>query len=110
VTVDDSHGVLADRLRARVYETGMVAREFREAALDLGAGRGAITEAPIDTLAATVGSASYRVTDEMVDRVRELVGSDQAAFEVVMSASIGAGLKRWDAAIRAVQEATDAPS
>lgn len=40
--------------------------------------------------------------------VREAAGSDKAAFEVILTAAIGAGLARWDAAQRAITEAKDA--
>ncbi|KHL05131.1 hypothetical protein [Sinomonas humi] len=39
---------------------------------------------------------------------RGATGSDKEAFEIIMSASIGAGLARWDAAIRAIAQASDA--
>jgi hypothetical protein len=65
---------------------------------------------PYGLLARTIASASYRVTDAQVAAVRQAAGSDKAAFEVVMSASVGAGLARWYAAARAIREATDATS
>lgn len=52
--------------------------------------------------------ASCDVTAAQVDAVRAVVGSDRAAFEVIMAASIGPGLNRWDAATRAIEEADDA--
>ncbi|HWU28410.1 MAG TPA: hypothetical protein VN041_04860 [Microbacterium sp.] len=63
---------------------------------------------PFRTLAEQVGRASFRVTDAQVDAVRDAAGSEKAAFEIVMAASVGAGLRRWDAAMRAIEEAGDA--
>ena len=54
------------------------------------------------------GEAADRVTDAQVATVRAALGSDKGAFEIIMCASIGAGLARWDAAITAIEEATDA--
>jgi hypothetical protein len=71
---------------------------------------GPATEEPYDSLARQIGEASSRVTDAEVDAVRRATGSDKAAFEIVMSACIGAGLTRWDAATRAIEQATDAPA
>jgi hypothetical protein len=65
---------------------------------------------PYDDLARQIGGASYRVTDAEVDAVRQTAGSDKAAFEIVMSACVGAGLSRWDVAARVIAEATDASS
>jgi hypothetical protein len=76
-------------LRAGASEIGDLASPYRE-------------------LATTIGEASYRVTDEQVAAIRENLGSDKAAFELIMSASVGAGLRRWDVAQRAIQEADDA--
>jgi hypothetical protein len=110
VAVDDSHEVLADRLRARVGEAGSAAVEVRAGAFALGGGVESSLSSPVGDLARSVAAASFRVTDAMVADVREALGSDVATFEVVMSASVGAGLTRWDAASRAIREAADAAS
>jgi hypothetical protein len=60
---------------------------------------------PFDALVHQIDEASYRVSDEQVSAVRAAAGSDKAAFEIVMTAGIGAGLVRWDAAIAAIEEA-----
>ncbi|MDR2997294.1 MAG: hypothetical protein LBU78_04155 [Microbacterium sp.] len=108
MAAETDHAVLAEQLRRRVLESGAVAGSVRRAALRAGAGEGVDDEGRHVVLARTIGAASYRVTDEMVADVRADTGSDRAAFEVVMSASIGAGLRRWDAALAAIGEATDA--
>ncbi|MFD2420339.1 hypothetical protein [Amycolatopsis pigmentata] len=98
----------AEALRAAVAgDTGVTAASLRTATSARAAGGAPIAE-PYDNLARQIGEASYRVTDAEVDAVRHATGSDKAAFEIVMSACIGAGLARWDAAARAIEEATDA--
>ena len=106
----ETHDVLAARLRARVLKTGIVPIAEREGALAAGAGLPAGIPPEHDSLARQIGAASYRVTDAQVEAVRRAAGSERAAFEVVLSASIGAGLRRWDAAVRAIEGAADASS
>jgi hypothetical protein len=108
MVTETSHEALADQLRRRVLDTGTVGRDLREGSLQRGGGDSTPIAEPYDALVKQIGEASYRVTDQQFASVRAVVGSDKAAFEVVMSASIGAGLCRWDAAVRAIQEATDA--
>jgi hypothetical protein len=88
-------------------DTGVTDASLRTATAARAAGGPPIDE-PYDTLARQIAAASYRVTDAEVEDVRQASGSDKAAFEIVMSACVGAGLLRWDAATRAIEEATDA--
>ena len=107
---DDSHRQRAETLRtALAGNTGITEATLRTAVATRAAGGPPIAE-PYDDLARQIGDASYRVTDAQVDAVRQETGSDKAAFEIVMSACIGAGLARWDTATRAIAEATDAPA
>jgi hypothetical protein len=107
---DDSHRHRAETVRAAMAgDTGITEATLRTAVAARAAGGPPIAE-PYDDLARQVGNASYRVTDTQVDSVRQAAGSDKAAFEIVMSACIGAGLVRWDAAARVIAEATDAPA
>lgn len=105
---DASHRELAERLRSQARTVGAGAPGVNSGAADAGAGQSSDLTEPLRTLAEQVGRASFRVTDAQVDAVRDAVGSDQAAFEIVMAASVGAGLRRWDAAMRAIEEAGDA--
>lgn len=103
------HRALADAVRARIGgDTGTTDPTLRGEVASRAAG-GPATDEPYDTLASTIGEASYRVTDAQLAAVRESTGSDKAAFEIVMCACLGAGLMRWDNALRALEEATDAP-
>lgn len=102
------HAELAERLRSRLDSTGILDPGLRAASVGLGAGADVAMASPCRELAATIAEASHRVTDQQVAAVREALGSDRAAFEVIMAASAGAGLRRWDAAVRAIREASDA--
>lgn len=86
----------------------MIDADLRNGAMEAGGGHDEQLTPPCDVLARTIAAASYRVTDAQVAAVRDALGSDKAAFEVVMSASVGAGLSRWDAARRAIRKASDA--
>ncbi|ADJ47441.1 hypothetical protein AMES_5616 [Amycolatopsis mediterranei S699] len=107
---DDAHRRRAETLRAAMAgATGITEAALRTAVAARAAGGSPLAE-PYDDLARQIGDASYQVTDAEVDAVRQTAGSDKAAFEIVMSACIGAGLARWDAAARVIAEATDAPA
>ena len=106
----DLHGRRTDALRAAAAsEVGVTDSSLRAAVLARVAGGAPVVE-PYDALARKIGEAAYRVTDAEVDAVREAAGSDKGAFEIIMSACVGAGFARWDAAIRAIDEANDASS
>lgn len=104
------HHSHAEAVRAAVTaHTGVSDRLLRTAVSARAAG-GPPTDEPYDSLARQIGAASSRVTDAEVDAVKQATGSDKATFEIVMSACIGAGLTRWDAATRAIEETPDAPA
>lgn len=102
------HRERAEALRAAVAGDAGVTEASLRAAVAARAAGGPPVDEPYDELARQIGAASYRVTDAEVDGVRQETGSDKAAFEIVMSACIGAGLARWEAAARVIEEATDA--
>lgn len=104
-----SHPQLARDLRSRVEETGSLDRGLRLGILARGAGGPAVPE-PYDTLVEHIAEDSFRVTDAQVQAVLREAGSERDAFEVVLTAAIGAGLRRWDAAEKAIGEAVDAAS
>lgn len=104
----DRHRRHADAVRAAVTgPAGKTDATLRTAVTARASGGPPVGE-PYDALAIQIGEAAYRVTDSQVADVRAAQGSDKAAFEIVMAASVGAGLARWDAAIRAIDEASDA--
>jgi len=105
---EESHRHRAETLRtAMAGNTAITEAVLRTGVAARAAGGPPVAE-PYDDLARQIGEASYRVTDAEVAAVREAAGSDKAAFEIVMSACVGAGLARWDAAARVIVEATDA--
>lgn len=104
-----SHVQFARDLRSRVEETGSLDRGLRLGILARDAGGPAVPE-PYDALARQIGADSSRVTDEQVQAVLRETGAGRDSFEVVLTAAIGAGLERWDAAQRAIGEASDAAS
>lgn len=102
------HRRLATAVRgAATGASGMTDASLRDAVLARAARGPAIPE-PYDTLAQQIAQSTPGVTDAQVAAVRATAGSDKAAFEIILTASIGAGLARWDAATRAIEEAGDA--
>jgi hypothetical protein len=83
------------------------ARATRKAAAERAAGGQAIA-APYDDLVRQIGEASHRVTSARVERLVREEGSEKAAFEIIAAAAMGAGLVRWQRAIKIIAEASDA--
>lgn len=108
--VAGSHAELAAALRSRVVQSGTLDRGLRLGILSRGAGGAMTVPEPYDTLARQIGEDSFRVTDAQVDAVLRETGSERDAFEVVLTASVGAGLRRWDVAAKAIREAEGASS
>lgn len=105
---ESKYQAVREVLSQRVIESGVIDGQVRAAAMARGAGGAAVLAEPYDTLASQIASESYRVTDAQVGAVREAVGSDKGAFEIIFAASIGAGLVRGDAALRAIDGLDDA--
>jgi hypothetical protein len=103
------HRRFAEALRERVA-TAPAATDagLRRAALGRAAPGSSPLPAPYDGLVRQIDVAAPGVTDAQVAAVRAALGSDKAAFELVMAACIGAGLRRWDRAMAAIAEASDA--
>lgn len=106
----ERHRRHADALRtAATGPSGTTDAALRADVLSLASAGPAIQD-PYDTLARQISEAPDRVTDAQVSAVRAAAGSDKAAFEIIMAASIGPGLARWDAAMQAIGETPDAPA
>ncbi len=104
------HPTMAEALRRRIMEgPGRTTVTLRQAVAASATG-GAPAPAPYEALARQIGDAACRVTDSQVAGARAAAGSETAAFELVMAAAVGAGLLRWDHALKAVREARDAPA
>ncbi|WP_157498365.1 hypothetical protein [Leifsonia sp. Leaf336] len=104
-----SHEENAVALRAAVIASGDSAAALRAAALERDAGGPGLPE-PYDALVRQVSADSVRVTDEQVAAVRAALGSDRAVFELILASAVGAGLRRWDAAVRVIRGQDDAPA
>jgi hypothetical protein len=102
----EGHAALRRRLEAAVRGAGTSDLGVRAAAF---AGDLSALGPPYRTLVERVREESSRVTDADVSAVRAAAGGDSAAFEVILAAASGAGAQRWDAAVRAIAEAGDAP-
>jgi len=98
------HAALADALRRRVLEgPGVTDPGLRQRMAKRAAGGPAIEE-PYDGLAGQIGEAAYKVTEDQVTRIVQQEGSEKAAFELIISAAVGAGLYRWDTGLGIFKE------
>jgi hypothetical protein len=104
------HHSFAETLRRRVLEgPGETDAALRQHVAARAAG-GPSMEAPYDDLARQIGEAAWRITDAQVASVLAAAGSEKAAFELIAAAATGAGLLRWQRAIKALEETSDAPA
>jgi hypothetical protein len=71
------------------------------AVAERGAG-GPPAKSPFDDLARQIGEAACRVTDAQVKAVLKATKGEKAAFEIIAAAAMGAGLFRWQQALRAM--------
>lgn len=102
------HHSFAEALRRRVLEgLGETDPTLRQRIAARASG-GPPTEAPYDDLACRIGEAAGHVTDAQVAGVLAIAGSEKAAFELIVTAATAAGLLRWQQAIKALEEITDA--
>jgi hypothetical protein len=102
------HAALAEALRRRVLEgPGATDAALREAVARSATG-GAPGPPPYDALARQIGQSASRTTDLQVANVVRAIGSEKAAFELIIAAATGAGLQRWQKAIEALEGADDA--
>jgi len=100
------HRTLAEALRSRVLEgPGVTDIALRQAVANRAAGGPAIGE-PFDQTVFQIGEASYKVTDEQVKGLVAKVNSEKAAFEIIVSAAVGAGLHRWQKGLEVLKGAT----
>lgn len=104
------HHSFAETLRRRVLEgRGESDPALRQRVAARSAG-GPSIEAPYDDLARQIGESACRTTDTQVANVLAAAGSEKAAFELIAAAATGAGLLRWQQAIKALEETSDAPA
>ncbi|MET8845971.1 hypothetical protein [Amycolatopsis sp. NPDC004625] len=92
-------GDVAQNLRHAVLEaSGETDRPTRTAALD-----GDELPEPLQSYAAKVRDASYKITDADVDELKAAGYSEDAIFEMTAAAAIGAALRSYDAGRQAIK-------
>jgi uncharacterized peroxidase-related enzyme len=95
IPVRPDHQVMAEALRRRILEgPGKTDHKLRQAIAGRATG-GFPIEEPYDELALQIGEAAYKVTDEQVRKVVTKSGSEKAAFELMTTACVSAGLYLW---------------
>src|SRR5262249_43387883 len=104
------HAALAEALRRRVLEGPGATDPALRQAVALSATGGPPALPPYDALARQIGQSASRTTDLQVASVVSATGSEKGAFELIVAASTGAGLQRWQKAIEVLKEANDAPA
>ncbi|MGO4533443.1 hypothetical protein [Leifsonia sp. 2MCAF36] len=105
--MEGKHSQLAGDLRSRVENTGTLDPKLRLAILARASGGPALA-VPYDALAEQIADQSFRVTNAQVQAVLLETGSEKDAFEVVLTVAVAAGLRRWEAAQKAIEEADHA--
>jgi hypothetical protein len=108
VSIRPDHPKLIEALRRRVLEgPGETRPELRLASAERAAG-GPASNSPFDDLVRQIGEAAHHVTDAQVSSVLTATGSEKATFEIIVAAALGAGLSRWQQAMKVLDEVTDA--
>lgn len=102
------HHTFAEALRRRVLEGPGESNAILRQRIAARSAGGPSIEAPYDDLARQIGEAAFRTTDTQVANALAAAGSEKAAFELIAAAAMGAGLFRWQQAIKALEETTDA--
>lgn len=74
------------------------------ARLSLGAGEAKDIPSDLMTYVDKVTMHAYKVTDEEVQRLKEAGYSEDAIFEITLSASLGASLARFERGLQALKE------
>ena len=99
------HSKMAETLRQRIFEGQGVTDSSLRQAIGKRAIGGTPIEEPYNEIALRIGEGAYKVTDEQVGNVIKKAGSDKAAFELMVSAAVSAGLYRWDKASEILRNA-----
>jgi hypothetical protein len=90
---------------ATLYEMAITSAGSSEAGLRLAAATRRDMPPELNTLIEKVHQHAYRVTDEDVAALREAGYDDDAIFELIVCAAVGAGTSRWrDAAALLLEE------
>lgn len=99
------HRAMAEALRKRVLEgKGKTDIALRQAIAGRATGSSSL-ETPYEVLATRIGEGAYKVTDELINNVVIKLGSEKAAFELIVAAAVSAGLYRWQRGRRTIEKA-----
>jgi hypothetical protein len=96
------HQGLADALRRRVLEESAETSPALRQAVAASAAGGPAAPLDYEPVARRIGESPCRVTDPLVASTVAAVGSEKAAFELIIAAAVGAGLLRWEKAVKAM--------
>lgn len=99
------HQAMAEALRKCILEGyGKTDKTLRQA-IAKRANDGPPLEPPYDELVLLVNNASYKVTDELIETVVKKAGSEKAAFELIVTTAVTAGLYRWEKGMKVLKAA-----
>lgn len=115
MSVERIRSLVAGLRTAVLHGRGVTAPELRQSAAARAAATGGYHLGATDGLPAdlaeyidTVARHAYRVTDEQVAGLLAAGYSEDAVFEVTVSAALGAGLARLERGLAALHGANDA--
>jgi alkylhydroperoxidase family enzyme len=101
---DDPHAGRVRRLAAAVLDTpGQLATAVRRAVAARAGGAAGAVAAPLAGYVDTVARHAYRVTDEQVAALRAAGLTEDAIFEATIAAALGAGLRRLECGLAALE-------
>jgi hypothetical protein len=98
----DPHATLRDRVLERVLH----GPGHSDAAIRSAAAEGVGLPGDLGVLISKVHTHAHRVTDEDVARVQAAYGDDRA-FEIIVSAALGASRRRLSSGLQALEDACD---
>jgi alkylhydroperoxidase family enzyme len=102
--MSDSYADLIDRLEhAVLFQPGVLSPDMRQAAASTA---GELPEV-LSRYVEKVTTAAYTVTDEDVQSLLQAGYSDDAIFELTVSAALGAGLMRLKRGLASLEEGND---
>ncbi len=108
---DDSHAAYAQRLTEAVLTSpGDTEPSIRQAVEALSAQPGGRSSTQTDTIppelisyVKKVALSAYKTTDEDIEALREAGYSEDAIFEITLSAALGAGMARLERGLGALK-------
>ena len=100
------HRAMAETLRTSVLEGPSVSDTALRRAIAECAATSKSMDEPFVSLAKQIREDSYKVTDDQVVTLVQKVGSEKAAYELIIAAIIGVGLYQWQCGLEVFDKAT----